>query len=51
MKFSIASDKDAKAIAAVRTVAADKLTSDFGKGHWSSGGRSIEASLWCTLSG
>jgi GNAT superfamily N-acetyltransferase len=36
LKLSKASEADAKAIATVRSAAAQKLTSDFGKGHWSS---------------
>ena len=36
MRFSTASAADAAAIASVRSAAAQKLTSDFGKGHWSS---------------
>ena len=36
MRISPASEADAAAIARVRSAAAQKLTSEFGKGHWSS---------------
>ena len=36
MRFTFATPADAPAIAAVRSEAADRLTRDFGKGHWSS---------------
>jgi len=37
LAFSIATEKDAPEIAALRTAVGEKLTRDFGKGHWSSG--------------
>ena len=36
MRFSTATPSDAAAIAALRAAAAEKLTEDFGHGHWSS---------------
>lgn len=36
MRFIFATPADAPAIAAVRVQAADRLTRDFGEGHWSS---------------
>jgi GNAT superfamily N-acetyltransferase len=36
LSFSVASDADAAAIAAIRTAAAEELTARFGHGHWSS---------------
>jgi len=37
LEFADATQADAAEIAALRTAAADRLTRDFGKGHWSSG--------------
>lgn len=36
LSFAPASDADATAIAALRTAAAERLTREFGRGHWSS---------------
>jgi GNAT superfamily N-acetyltransferase len=36
ISFSLASAADAAAIARLRTAVADRLTRDFGRGHWSS---------------
>lgn len=36
MDVSLADDKDAAAIASVRTAVADRLTESYGRGHWSS---------------
>ena len=36
MRISLAAPDEAAAIAAVRVAAADRLTRDFGEGHWSS---------------
>jgi ribosomal protein S18 acetylase RimI-like enzyme len=35
VRITVASPEDAAAIAAVRVAAADRLTRDFGEGHWS----------------